>query len=100
MSDSLFAFRRSTSEESEANIHTVMNELLATLEQILDAVEQLEPHWIATEADTYYTAAKKLNKSAEGITNNLHLVHNSLTNTRTGTDELRGNISATLAQWN
>ena len=100
MSDSLFAFRRSTSEESESNIHNVMNEILATLGQILDAVGQLEPHWIATEADTYYDAAKKLNKGAEGIANNLQQVRSSLSNARTGTDELRGNISSTLSQWN
>ena len=99
MSESTYAFRRSTSEASEANIHNVMSELLSTLDLVLNAVEKLEPSWIAVEADTYYNAAKRLNKGAQGVVEILQQVESALKGVRMSTDNLRGNMWSVLSQW-
>ncbi len=89
MSGGIYAFQRSTSEESEANIRSVMEQILNTLASIFSDIHKLEPCWSAAEADYYYSVARRLNRESESIGNILTQVESALTGARTGTDQLR-----------
>ena len=64
-SGDIYAFTNSVSETSERNILSVMESIRATLQEMLSEVANLEPHWVAVEADGYYEAARKMNENAK-----------------------------------
>ncbi len=98
MSTDVFAFRNSTAETSEGGIISVMNEMKVTITDLRSGVSNLEPHWIADEADAYYECARKFNDSADDVVGILSNIEEVLEGVRNGTKDLRKGIWDILSE--
>ena len=96
-SGDVYAFTNSVSETSERNILSVMESIRATLQEMLSEVANLEPHWVAVEADGYYEADRKMNENAKQSADILESVEAALKSVREGTGELRDSIWEVLS---
>lgn len=92
----LFAFRNSTSEQAEADIINVMNNIRASLDQLEKDVQTLEGSWVATEAEQYYAAARNFRQNADKISNILNVIEGKLSASRIAINELRASIARGL----
>ena len=92
----VFAFNNAVSEQAEADILSMMESMKATLVDLEKDIKNLEPAWIATEADFYYKRVRKFRKHADIIISILSIIENQLRNSRLAIQEYREGVGRAL----
>ena len=92
----VFAFRNSTSMQAEHDIIHVMESIQATLAQLDTNVANIEPSWVAIDAETYYHIARKFRKHADEVASILAQVEAVLKSSRHAVTDYQKSIRDAL----